>query len=300
MTTRTLICVAGGIRLDKFLAQELPELSRNQAQQLIASGHVTINGNPAKPSTKLAAGTEILVATSTVDEPQTPPATEDILLDILYEDDAVLVINKPAGLVVHPATGHTTDTLVNALLHHCPQLATLDPTRPGIVHRLDRDTSGVMVVAKTAASVEALQRQFKSRTVEKFYLALVHGTPRSSEGVIDVPLGRHPTLRQKFAPRPNGKPARTHYWLEEQFANFSLLRVKLETGRTHQIRVHLTWLGHPIVGDTVYGHKKNRLRLSRQFLHAQSLSFQHPTTGTLCSFTAPLPAELDDLLQHLR
>ncbi len=300
MNTHTFTCPTDGIRLDKFLAQARPALSRNRVRQLIIAGHVRVNGKPpAKVGLKLSAGMEI-----TLTEPdivaEAPPAPKNIPLDILYEDDALLALNKPAGLVVHPAVGHADDTLVNALLHHYPEMAALNAERPGIVHRLDRDTSGVMVVAKTAPALENLQAQFKARTVEKIYLALVHGIPRSAEGVIDVPLGRHSTLRQKFAPRPDGKPARTHYWIEETFAAFSLLRIKLETGRTHQIRVHLAWLGHPVAGDTIYGHKKNRLKLSRQFLHAYSLSIQHPIRADEMTFTAPLPTELERTLALLR
>lgn len=300
MNTYSFTCPTNGIRLDKFLAQARPTLSRNRVRQLIIAGHVRVNGEPpVKVGLKLSAGMEITLTEPNITV-ETPPAPKNIPLDILYEDDVLLALNKPAGLVVHPAVGHTDDTLVNALLHHYPEMAARHAERPGIVHRLDRDTSGVMVVAKTALALENLQAQFKARAVEKIYLALVHGIPRSAEGVIDVPLGRHPTLRQKFAPRPNGKPARTHYWIEETFAAFSLLRIKLETGRTHQIRVHLAWLGHPVAGDTVYGHKKNRLKLSRQFLHAYSLSVQHPIRADEMTFTAPLPAELARTLELLR
>lgn len=295
---KTFICQKDGLRLDKFLAENLPQFSRNRIRQLANGGLVTIDGQPAKPSTKLSAGTSISID---LPEPtESRPTATKIPLDILFEDDDILVLNKPAGLVVHPAAGHRGDTLVNALLFHFPAIAALDAERPGIVHRLDRDTSGVMVVAKTTAAVKNLQAQFKARSVEKIYLALVHGLPAAPQGVIDVPLGRHPKLRQKFSARADGKPARTRYIVTESFSDYSLLRITLETGRTHQIRVHLTWLGHPVAGDTIYGHKKNRLGLSRQFLHAHQLSFVHPRTAEPLTFTAPLPPELASVLATLR
>lgn len=295
---KTFICAENGVRVDKFLATHLSELSRSRIQQLAAQGLVTVNGRPAKANTKLSAGMEIAITLPAAVE-NTPVAT-DIPLDILFEDDCILVLNKPAGLVTHPAAGHTNDTLVNALLFRYPAIAALDAERPGIVHRLDRDTSGVMVVAKTAAAQKDLQAQFKARTVEKIYLALVHGVPGTPQGIIDVPLGRHPQQRQKFAARADGKPARTRYTVAETFAEYSLLRITLETGRTHQIRVHLAWLGYPVAGDTVYGHKKNRLGLPRQFLHAHQLAFAHPLTGEKMRFTAPLPPALASVLEILR
>ncbi len=295
---KIFVCPDSGVRLDKFLAANLPQLSRSRIQQLTARGLVTVDGRPAKPSTKLSVGMEIAI---TIPPPtETTLSATDIPLDILFEDDDILVLNKPAGLVTHPAAGHSGDTLVNALLFHFPAIAALDAERPGIVHRLDRDTSGVMVVAKTVAAQTNLQAQFKARTVEKIYLALAHGVPAAPQGVIDVPIGRHPQYRQKFATRPDGKPARTHYTIAETFAEYSLLRITLETGRTHQIRVHLAWLGHPVAGDTVYGHKKNRLGLSRQFLHAHQLSFAHPRNGERLQFTALLPPELASVLEVLR
>ncbi len=298
MDTHTFICATDGIRLDKFLTAQLPDISRSRVQQFIADGLVTLDGRPAKARTKVSAGMRVSIILPTP-AAATLVAT-DIPLTILFEDDSIIVLNKPAGLVVHPAAGHVNDTLVNALLYHFPALAVLNAERPGIVHRLDRDTSGVMVVAKTAAALANLQAQFQARTVEKLYLALVFGTPAAPEGIIDVPLGRHPHLRQKFAPRPNGKPARTRYIVIETFAETSLLRVTLETGRTHQIRVHMAWLGHAVVGDTVYGRKKNRLGLSRQFLHAHQLSITHPRSGERVTFTAPLPSDLAAALAMVR
>ncbi len=296
--TITLICPADNLRLDKFLAAALPNVSRSQVKRYIIDGLVVAEGLPLKPSTLLAAGTMVVVA---LPEPELQhPVPKDIPLDILFEDQELLVINKPAGLVVHPAAGHAQDTLVNALLHHLPSLAQMHPTRPGIVHRLDKDTSGVMVVAKTNLALHSLQRQFKTRQVQKLYVALVHGWPQAPEGIIDVPLGRNPKNRQHFAPLPNGKPARTKYTVTQVFEEYSLLNIELETGRTHQIRVHLAWLGHPVVGDTVYGHRKTRLPLARQFLHASQLSFTHPTAAERLTFKAPLPPELQVVLQSLR
>ncbi len=297
MSTETFICDISNLRLDKFLHITL-NISRSHAQKLIAEGRVLVDGQSAKSSTKLQIGTQVSVSFAD-DEPDDTPLPQDIPLDIIFEDDDIIVLNKPAGLVVHPATGHTQDTLVNALLHHTPSIAALHPERPGIVHRLDRDTSGVMVVAKNEASLENLQAQFKARKVEKIYLTLVYGIPKSPKGIIDVPLGRDPQHRQKFAARADGKPARTHYAVVQTFEGFSLLSVKLETGRTHQIRVHLAWLAHPVVGDTVYGYKKNRLRAKRQFLHASQLSFSHPRTGERLHFKAPIHADLQEILDSL-
>ena len=236
----------------------------------------------------------------TVLQPETVP------LDIVFEDDALVVVNKPAGMVVHPAQGHAGGTLVNALLARYPDLAALaqadagSADRPGIVHRLDQDTSGLIVAARTPQAWQHLQQQFKARTVEKTYLALVFGRPVAPEGIIDVPLGRDPRQRQKIAPRPDGKSARTHYRLREDFGLYSLLEVGLETGRTHQIRVHLAWLGCPVVGDRVYGRKKNPLSLKRQFLHAWRLCFRHPRSGDPLKFEAPLEDHLQTVLDSLR
>ncbi|RME43062.1 MAG: RluA family pseudouridine synthase, partial [Caldilineae bacterium] len=274
--TLTLVCQTENQRLDRFLAEALPDVSRGEVQRWIAEGRVHAPGRKMKPSTRLPLGAEVTV---TLPAPEAAlPAAQPIPLDILFEDEAILVLNKPAGQVVHPAAGHAQDTLVNALLHHCPALAALHPERPGIVHRLDRDTSGVMVVAKTKEALRHLQGQFKARKVEKVYRALVYGVPASPVGIIDVPLGRDPRHRQRFAPLPDGKPARTRYRVVETFAGYSLLDVQPETGRTHQIRVHLAWLGHPVAGDALYGRRRTPLPLRRQFLHAARLRFDHPLT----------------------
>jgi 23S rRNA pseudouridine1911/1915/1917 synthase len=293
-------------RLDQFLADAIPDLSRSQIQKLIRQGKVLLTGQPgpsSRPSTGVQPG-DVITLHLPVAEPD-KLAPEFIPLDVLFEDETLVVINKPAGLVVHPAHGHTGGTLVNALLARYPDLAAMSRAdagsadRPGIVHRLDRDTSGLIVVARTPAALHHLRRQFKARTVEKSYLALVFGRPDAPQGLIDVPLGRDPRHRQKFAPRPDGKPAWTHYRLKEDFGQYSLLEIGLETGRTHQIRVHLAWLGCPVVGDTVYGLKKNPLGLTRQFLHAWRLKFEHPGTGQPLQLEAPLDAELEAVLNSL-
>lgn len=296
----SLTCLTPDLRLDKFLAEAVPGLSRSQAQRLIDARQVQA-ANPAlklKSSTLLPAGTQLTVICP-ADEAEQLPSARPIPLEVVFEDDHLLVINKQAGLVVHPALGHAQDTLVNALLHYAPGLALLDDQRPGIVHRLDRDTSGLMVVAKTETALQNLQRQFKVRTVEKIYFALVHGCPDVPEGIIDVPLGRDPQNRREIAPLKEGKPARTHYTVMQVFQDYSLLKIKLETGRTHQIRVHLAWLKHPVAGDTVYGRRKNRLPLTRQFLHAGQLSLDHPASGQRLTFTAPLPVDLQTALNSL-
>lgn len=290
-------------RLDQFLAGTIPQLSRAQIQKLIRQGRVSLAGQPVtRPSLKIRAGDWISVHLPPPPAPD--PQPEAIPLEIVYEDDDLLVINKPAGLVVHPAQGHRRGTLVNALLARYPELAAMTEVgaadRPGIVHRLDRDTSGLIIVARTPAALHHLRRQFKARTIEKTYLALVFGRPESPTGLIDVPLGRHPRQRQKFTPRPDGKPARTQYRLREDFGRYSLLEVGLETGRTHQIRVHLAWLGCPVVGDTVYGRRKNALGLKRQFLHAWRLGFRHPRTDQPLTFEAPLDYMLQTVLDQLR
>lgn len=291
-------------RLDQYLASELPELSRSQLKKLIQQNKVLVSQQPAKPGASLRPGDLVTVYLPALEPTATPPET--IPLDIIFEDEDLIVVNKPAGMVVHPAQGHTTGTLVNALLARYPDLAALIPAeeataaRPGLVHRLDRDTSGLMIVARHSAALSRLQQQFKSRSVEKIYLALVFGQPEAPEGIIDVPLGRDPRHRQKIAPRLDGKPARTHYRVIERFDDYSLLEVKLETGRTHQIRVHLAWLKCPVVGDTAYGRKKNRLGLDRQFLHAWRLRFHHPRTHNLVQFEAPLADDLQAILAQLR
>jgi 23S rRNA pseudouridine1911/1915/1917 synthase len=296
-------------RLDQFLTETVPDLSRSQIQKLIRQGAVSLRSSTGdtktvtRPSTTVQSGDVVELH---LPVPQTKELqAEEIPLEIVFEDNELVVINKPAGLVVHPAQGHESGTLVNALLARYPDLAGMvdagadAPDRPGIVHRLDRDTSGLIMVARTPTALQNLRQQFKDRAVEKTYLALVFGCPVAPEGVVDVPLGRDPRHRQKFIAIAGGKPARTHYRVRADYGQYSLLEIGLETGRTHQIRVHLAWLKCPVVGDTVYGRKKNSLGLNRQFLHAWKLQFAHPRTGNVLQVKAPLASDLQHVLDNL-
>ena len=294
-----------GMRFDQVLAKLLPEYSRSRLQEWIAAGQASLNGAAAAAKQKVWGGETIVV------QPQAHPAellhqAEDIALDIVYEDDALLVINKPAGLVVHPGSGNWEGTLLNALLHHAPHLEGVP--RAGIVHRLDKDTSGLLVVAKTLTAQTALVRQLQARSVKREYLALVWGEVRHS-GKVDVPIGRHPTQRVKMAAVENGKSATTHYQVEEKFPSCTLLRCRLETGRTHQIRVHLAHIGHALVGDSVYlkGAQKcvPQLRallhgFPRQALHATRLALEHPVTGVSMEWEADMPQDMQQLLRQIR
>jgi 23S rRNA pseudouridine1911/1915/1917 synthase len=289
----------GGERLDKVISAGVPDLSRAMTQRLIKTGEVTVNGRLSKPSYRVEMGDEILVRVPA--EMPEPVLPEDIPLDIIYEDEALLVVNKPAGMVVHPALGHPGGTLVNAVLAHCPQVAEVGGLdRAGIVHRLDKDTSGLILVAKDEATRAALQRQFKRRQVVKTYLALVEGPMYPREGVIEAPVGRDKRQRKKMAVVRSGRQARTMYRAVEYFDDHTLLEVRPHTGRTHQVRVHLAWLGYPVVGDAVYGHRRQRLLQGRHFLHAARLHFTHPATGEEMEFEAPLPLELSTVLKRLR
>jgi len=287
-------------RLDKVLAAHLPDLSRSEVQALIKAGLVQVDSvTISKPAYRLTPGEAIQVAL-TEEEAKTIDA-EPIALDVLYVDDDLAAINKPAGMVVHPAYGNQTGTLVNALLYHWPEVRGVGPEpRFGIVHRLDMDTSGTLVIARNTAALEVLQRQFKERTTTKRYIALVEGTPESDSGLIDAPIGRDPTRRKQLAVVRDGKPAQTRYDVLEHFAETTLLQLELLTGRTHQIRVHLQWLGYPIVGDTIYGFRKQRIKMKRLFLHASQLQVDQPTTGERLTFHAPLPDHLENVLSKLR
>ena len=282
-------------RLDAFLAAAHPAISRSRWKQLIEGGHVALNGAPAtKPNTALSSGDELRCAL-----PDPAPiglVATDIPLAILYEDADLIALNKPAGLVVHPAPGHAADTLVNALLHHCSDLQGIGgELRPGIVHRLDKDTSGVLVVAKNESAVANLVAQFSAHAVQKEYLALVWGAPRKPAGDIAQPIGRHPVHRQKMAVTDKGRAAVTHYETLAAGPLAALLRVRIETGRTHQIRVHMAHLGHPVVGDATYGRARHglpeHLEIPRQMLHAHVLKIAHPRDGRPLEFTAPPPAD---------
>ena len=282
-------------RLDHFLVANC-NLSRSALQRLIRDGNVTLNHRAARPGVPLRAGDRVIVRL-----PHPQPVTiqpEEIPISLVYEDADLIVIDKPAGLVVHPGPGHPSGTLVNALLARCRDLAALaGDLRPGIVHRLDRDTSGLLVVAKHDASYLALADQFRQRRAQKAYLALVRGSPQSSEGVVDAPLARHPRHRQRMAVVPTGRPSRTLYHLVESLPRCSLLRVEPETGRTHQIRVHLASIGLPILGDRVYGVTSSLF--ARPFLHAASLRLRLPS-GEMAEFSAPLPDDLQRGLDDLR
>ena len=298
---REVTFIAGdeGGRLDSVIPTHAPELSRAAAQRLIKDGVVTVNGRLSKPSYRLQAGDEISVCIP--DETPAPVLPEDIPLDVIYEDDALLVVNKPAGMVVHPGPGHSSGTLVNAVLNHCPEVAAVGPPdKAGIVHRLDKDTSGLILVAKDEATRAALQRQFKRRQVAKTYLALVEDQVQPREGIVEAPIGRSKQQRKKMTVVRSGRRARTTYRAIEYFARYTLLEVRPHTGRTHQVRVHLAWLGYPLVGDAVYGRRRQRLLQSRHFLHAARLRFTHPATGEEVEFEAPLSPELAHVLERLR
>ena len=291
---------ATGLRLDAWLAGIMPGLSRSRIQSLITAGAVTVDDRPARPSTRLLAGQTICL---TIPPPESAtPRPEAISLDIVFEDAALLVLDKPAGLVVHPAPGHATGTLVNALLHHCDDLGGIGGVeRPGIVHRLDKDTTGLMVVAKTDAAMAGLVAQFMAGGVRKVYLALAHGVPRNARGVIDTLIGRHPHDRKRMAVvSRNGKQAVTRYAVLRPFAGAALIEAHIETGRTHQIRVHLAHLGHPIIGDPLYGSRRLDQALAvcpaRQMLHATRLAFTHPVSGAPLDFSRPPPP---DMLAHI-
>lgn len=298
-----------GTRLDAYLAGQIEGWSRARLQRLIDEEEVLVNGKSSKASYKLRAGDEI--ETELTPPPATVFTPENIPLEIVFEDDELIVINKPAGIVVHPAAGVYSGTLANALAYHFQQLAKrAGPTRPGIVHRLDKGTSGLMVVAKTEPAHENLSDQFRAREVFKSYLALVHGVVKQASGRIDQPLARDPRNRIRMAVVPGGRGAVSLFKVRRHYDSFTLLDVELKTGRTHQIRVHLAWLKHPVVADELYGSGRDntvrdvkmraRIRkLNRQFLHAERLGFRHPKTGEPVSFAAPLPPELQELLESL-
>ncbi|MDT3735513.1 MAG: 23S rRNA pseudouridine(1911/1915/1917) synthase RluD [Denitratisoma sp.] len=289
-----------GLRLDQALARLLPEHSRSRLAAWVKQGKVSLDDTPADAKRKVWGGERITLEEETLPG-ETAQQPEDIPLAILHEDAHILVIDKPAGLVVHPGSGNWQGTLLNALLHHAPQLAGIP--RAGIVHRLDKDTSGLLVVAKTLEAQTDLVRQLAARTVRRHYLALAHGRV-ARDGVVDAPIGRHPVQRTKMAVVGGGRAARTHYRVLERFAHATLLECALETGRTHQIRVHMADIGHPLVGDPVYGPRKPRqARLEafpRQALHAWRLALVHPATRTETGWEAPLPEDFAALLASLR
>jgi 23S rRNA pseudouridine1911/1915/1917 synthase len=311
-----------GRRLDLFLAEKLPAYSRAAIRRAIDAGFVLVDSSSAKASARLKAASEVVVVN--IDVPRAGPAPQDIPLSILFEDDAIVVVDKPAGMIVHPARGHWEGTLASALAHHFGKLSSRGgPTRPGIVHRLDRDTSGVIAVAKNDQSHDALAAQFKARSVAKEYLAIVVGVPDRDQDVIDEPIGDHPTQREKKAIRredASARPAVTYFDVLERFAGFALIRARPKTGRTHQIRIHLAHVGHAVLCDRLYGGRSeiteleliprgqspenaaagDRLLLNRQALHAHRLVIRHPVSGERMEFEAPLPADFETTLAALR
>lgn len=285
----------GGNRLDRFLALHFPRVSRSRLQWLVRNGFVKVNDLTLKPSSLLKAG-DLVDVVLPVPEP-IGLFPEEIPLDVVYQDSDLMVVEKPPGLAVHPGPGHPKHTLVNALMSLCDNLSSVGgDLRPGIVHRLDKDTSGLMVVAKNDRSHKNLAFQLKERTVSKRYLALVTGNPASTTGVIEARLARDPIHRKRFSVSLNGRDAVTHYVVKDSLQGFSLLEVTPVTGRTHQIRVHLSSIGHPIVGDSVYNRRKVTF-LRRQFLHASFLSFDHPSSGHLMEFVSELPYDLRQALE---
>lgn len=302
-STITLTVGQEGQRLDKLLADALPDLTRSAVQNLIAQGLVEAGGRKAAKNAKLPVGAQLTV---TLPDPKPLAAkAENIPLSIVYEDGDLLVVHKPKGMVVHPAPGNETGTLVNALLFHCGQsLSGINGVlRPGIVHRIDKDTSGLLIVAKNDKAHQGLAQQIQAHTFTREYRAIVYGTIKEDAGTVNKPLGRHKTDRKKMAvllDSPTARQAVTHYFVEERLPGFTYLRLRLETGRTHQIRVHMASLGHPVAGDPVYGPKKVITSLSGQCLHAGKIGFQHPSTGEYLEFEAPLPPYFTDFLGKLR
>ena len=289
-----------GLRVDVFLAGCLPELTRSAVQRLLAEGSVTCGGAPVRKNARTEAG-----AVYAVTLPEARPvetAAQDIPLDIVYEDGDVLVINKPKGLVVHPAAGHEDGTLVNALLYHCA--GTLSgiggALRPGIVHRIDRDTSGLIIAAKNDAAHQYLSAQLADHTLARTYECIVVGALREDRGTVDAPIARHPTDRKRMAVVAGGREAVTHWEVIARYPGYTHVRCRLETGRTHQIRVHMAYIGHPILGDTVYGAKKEVAGLTGQCLHAVGLRFLHPRTHEVMELSCPLPEEFTRMLQKIR
>ncbi len=285
-----------GVRLDRFVADKCPELTRTHVQKLIADGFITVNGREAKSSFRLDSGDKVDVIVPPA--PPSPLTPEAIPLSIVYEDEDLLVVDKPPGLTVHPAPGHPAHTLINAILSHVPHLAQMgDSLRPGIVHRLDKDTSGLMIVAKNAVAQMNLIEQFRARSVVKAYLVLVKGHLTPEKGIIDAAIGRDARNRKRMAVVREGRPARTQYQIIKYINEYTLLEILPETGRTHQIRVHLAAIGYPVVGDPVYGVKS--LYLSRQFLHACRLGFKLPSSGEYVEFKSELPSDLEKALKEI-
>lgn len=290
-----------GQRLDIFLAAAVPELTRSAAQRLLEQGNVTLDGAPLKKNARTEAGAEYELSLPELRE--TELVAQDIPLDVVYEDADVLVVNKPKGLVVHPAAGHEDGTLVNALLHHCGEsLSGINgEKRPGIVHRIDMDTSGLLIVAKNDFAHQSLSDQLKDHTLRRTYECIVHGGFREDSGTVNAPIGRDPRDRKRMAvTERNSRPAVTHWTVLARYGQYTHLQCRLETGRTHQIRVHMAYINHPIAGDPLYGVRKPELGLTSQCLHARALTFRHPRTGEEITVTCPLPEEFERALEKLK
>lgn len=296
-----IISEVSDIRLDKYLSDKMPELSRSYIQRLITAGAVSVNEKAVKSNYKLSYNDSIHV---TVPEPENPDIIpENIPLDILYEDQDLLVINKPKKMVVHPAPGHYSGTLVNAILYHCKgNLSGINGIlRPGIVHRIDMNTTGSLLVCKNDRAHRILAEQLKEHSITRKYHAIVYGNIKEDSGTVNAPIGRHPVDRKKMSTKaPNGRRAVTHYTVLERFGDFTYIECQLETGRTHQIRVHMSSIGHPILGDDIYGPAKSSYKLEGQTLHAKILGIIHPSTGEYMEFDAPLPEYFQSLLEKLR
>lgn len=292
---------AQGVRIDKFLSEACDGLSRSYLQKLLKSELVEVDKRTVKNSYKLSAGERIEFEVPEAAEPEIK--AEDIPLDIIYEDSDIILVNKPKGMVVHPAAGHYSQTLVNGLMYHCRNgLSGINGVlRPGIVHRIDMDTTGVLIVCKNDFAHNAIAEQLKVHSITRKYFAIVYGVIQEDEGTVDAPIGRHPVDRKKMSiNRKNGKEAVTHYRVLERFRQFTYVECQLETGRTHQIRVHMASIGHPLLGDSVYGPSKSPFKLQGQTLHAGVLGIVHPRTGNYMEFSAPLPEYFSELLDKLR
>ena len=291
-----------GERIDRYLSEELEDRSRSYIQKLIKENHVTVNQKPVKANYRLSLGDRVEIDLPEAKEPDIKP--EDIPLDILYEDKDIIIVNKPKQMVVHPAPGHYSQTLVNALMYHCGfELSGINGTmRPGIVHRIDMDTTGSLVACKNDMAHQSLSKQLKEHSIRRIYVAIVHGNIKEEDGTVNAPIGRHPTERKKMSIHSrNGREAITHYQVLERFGNYTYIQCELETGRTHQIRVHMASLGHPLLGDMVYGPKECPFpHLQGQTLHARTLGIIHPRTGEYLEVNAPLPAYFIELLDKLR
>ncbi len=301
MEVTILTAETGGMRIDAWLAEQMPGLTRSAAQRLLNEGQVTLRGGEVKKNYKVAAGDEFTVVTNPAVE--IPLVPQDIPLDVVFEDEDVIVVNKPRGMVVHPAPGHPMGTLVNALMHHCgDSLSGVGGAkRPGIVHRIDKDTSGLLIVAKNDMAHLALSAQLADRSLSRVYEAVAVGNFREDSGTVDAPIGRHPNERKKMAvTAQNSRPAVTHWQVLARYRGYTHLRCQLETGRTHQIRVHMAYIGHPLLGDEVYGHAKLPEKgLTGQCLHARELKFIHPRTGEQVHLTTELPEYFQDVLHRL-